>query len=104
MGLGQLIMAGVGTGVCETAKVHSGQAALGRWGVHDALKCFSSSSEVELLTSKGDGAGDVRFLPTGFIVSLGQLLPQRCFGGLVQNPTNIDESVRPLGCTPFLVL
>lgn len=59
MGLGQLIMAGVGAGVCEAAKVHSGQAALGRWRVHNALKCFPSSSEAELFTSKKDGAGDV---------------------------------------------
>lgn len=37
-----------------------------------------------------------RFLPAGFVVSLGQLLPQRCLGGLVQNATNVDEPVRPL--------
>lgn len=59
MDLGQLIMAGVGAGVGQSTQVHSGKAALGRWGVHVTLKSFPSGSDVELLTTKDDGAGDV---------------------------------------------
>lgn len=59
VGFGQLVEASLGTGVREATEMHSGQAALDSWGVHDTLKCSSSSSQAEFLAPKEDSAGDV---------------------------------------------
>lgn len=52
VGLGQLIKACPGAGVCQATDMNPWQAAFGWCGIPNTLQCSSPSSQVELLSSQ----------------------------------------------------